>query len=67
MAAYTEGVGVVDDVAQVAEAGDQDADVALGELAGRFWWSRLARASQIREFWRARRHGHGRHMQPDDH
>lgn len=30
------GLGVVDDVAQVGEAGDQSADVVLGELAGRF-------------------------------
>ncbi len=28
-------LGVVDDVAQIAEAGDQSADVVLGELAGR--------------------------------
>jgi hypothetical protein len=29
-------LAVVDDVAQVAEAGDEGADVVLGELAGRF-------------------------------
>jgi hypothetical protein len=36
MAAFTDGVCVVDDVAQVAEASDQGANIVLGELAGRF-------------------------------
>jgi hypothetical protein len=36
MAAFTAGLGVADDVAQVAEAGDEGADVVIGELAGGF-------------------------------
>jgi hypothetical protein len=40
-------LGVADDVAQVAEAGDVVADVAFGELGAGLWWSWLAARARM--------------------